>query len=153
MAGSGIIFKSIRMGILGEILLLVVYFGTVSLISGWSFAASQFYAFWYFIVSLALGFGIQIGLYVYLKNAIHHQEGSGKVLAVSGTTSTAAMVSCCAHYLVNILPVIGATGIISIIGQYQIQLFWLGLIFNLAGIIYIYRKVIKFSYLSKKSAG
>jgi len=55
-----------------------------------------------------------------------------------------AMLSCCAHYLVNILPIIGAAGIISLIGQYQIQLFWVGLIFNIAGIIYIARKIIIF---------
>jgi len=125
-------------------ILLAVYFSVVSLISGWSFAVSQFSQFWYFIVSLAVGFGIQIGLYAYLKSAIHRKNAGGGALAVSGATSTVAMLSCCAHYLVNILPIIGAAGIISLIGQYQIQLFWVGLIFNIAGIIYIARKIIIF---------
>lgn len=136
------IIKSIIYGFIGMAALLTVYFSVVSLISGWPFALSQFNQFWYFIVSLAVGFGIQIGLYTYLKNVIHQKNGSDGVLAVSGTTSTAAMISCCAHYLANILPIIGAVGIIGFISQYQVELFWVGLAFNIFGIIYIGRKVI-----------
>lgn len=33
-----------------------------------------------------------------LKNIIHKRNASGGVLAVSGTTSTAAMLSCCSHH-------------------------------------------------------
>ena len=131
-------------GFVGTAVLLAVYFSVVSLISGWPFALDQFAQFWYFIVSLAVGFGIQIGLYTYLKNAVRQKNGSGGVLAVSGTTSTAAMLSCCAHYLVNILPIIGAAGIISFISQYQVELFWVGLAFNVFGIAYVSRKVIIF---------
>jgi len=139
---KNILSRSVIYGILGSIFLLTIYFTIVSLISGWSFAVNQFSRFWYFIISLATGFGIQVGLYVYLKTAIHQRNASGKVLAVSGTTSTAAMISCCAHYLVNILPILGATGFISLISQYQVKLFWIGLVFNIFGIVYIGKKVI-----------
>lgn len=141
------ILKSTIYGVMGTVVLLMVYFSVVSLISGWLFALNQFGQFWYFIVSLALGFGIQIGLYTYLKNAVHQKNGSGSVLAVSGTTSTAAMLSCCSHYLVNILPIIGITGIVTFASQYQIELFWVGLAFNVSGIVYIGRKVIIFHQL------
>lgn len=136
------IFKSTLYGLVGMAVLLAVYFSVISLISGWTSALSQFNRFWYFIVSLAIGFGIQIGLYAYLKNAIRRKNGSGGVLAVSGTTSTVSMLSCCSHYLINILPVIGITGIISFISQYQIEIFWVGLTFNIFGIVYIGRKVV-----------
>ncbi|EKE14423.1 MAG: hypothetical protein ACD_12C00515G0003 [uncultured bacterium] len=139
-----IILKSISFGALGSWLLIVLYFLLVTLISGRDFAFSQFETFWYYLVSLALGFGLQIGLYTYLKNAIRQKGASKKVLAVSGTTSAIAMISCCAHYLVNILPVLAISGFLSLVGQYQIELFWLGLVFNFAGIIYIARKVLKF---------
>lgn len=72
--------------------MLAIYFGVASFISGMSFALEQFTAFWYFIVPLALGFGIQVGLYIYLKNLVGQHGASGKMVAVSGTTSTAAMV-------------------------------------------------------------
>lgn len=141
------ILKSSIYGFAGTAILLAVYFSVITLVSGWAFALNQFAQFWYFVVSLAIGFGIQIGLYAYLKNAVHHPNSSGKVLAVSGATSTGAMISCCAHYLINILPILGVTGFITVVSQYQIELFWVGLVFNIAGIIYIGRKVIIFHRL------
>lgn len=142
--------KSVKFGILAFMLMLAVYFGVVSLISGMSFALEQFAKFWYFIVALALGFGIQIGLYTYLKNLVGQHRASGKVVAVSGATSTAAMVSCCAHYLANILPILGVAGFLTIVAQYQIELFWLGLAFNAAGILYIAPKVVNATKEHKK---
>lgn len=135
--------KPLSWGVLAFVLLLAVYFGVVSLISGWRFTLEQFASFWYFIVALALGFGIQVGLYTYLRQLVGLRGMSGKMVAASGTTSTAAMISCCAHYLVNILPILGVTGFVTLIAQYQIQLFWLGLAFNVAGILYVAPKVIK----------
>lgn len=135
--------RPLQFGALAFMLMLAVYFGVVGLISGMSFTLEQFASFWYFILTLALGFGIQVGLYTYLKNLVGHHGASGKVVAVSGTTSTAAMVSCCAHYLVNILPIVGVTGFLTIVAQYQIELFWVGLAFNAAGILYIVPKVVR----------
>jgi len=135
--------KSFSWGAVAFVLLLTVYFGVVSLVSGWDFTLEQFADFWYFILALALGFGIQVGLYTHLRQLVGQRKMSGKMIAASGTTSTAAMISCCAHYLVNILPVLGVTGFVTLVAQYQVQLFWLGLAFNLAGILYIAPKVIK----------
>ena len=70
-----------------------------------------------------------------------HAEAHGEVLDVSGTTSTVAMVSCCTHYIVNLLPVLGSTGLVVFVSQYQVQLFWLGIISNLAGISYMLYKI------------
>ena len=139
------ILKSILMGIAGALGLLGLYFSILTAVSGWTFALDQFAAFWHFVLSLALGFGVQIGLYSYLRGAIHRGGSSGKVVAVSGTTSTAAMISCCAHYLTNILPILGAAGFVSLVAQYQIELFWFGLVFNAGGTIYVGNKVVQLS--------
>lgn len=141
--------KPFLYGALAIIGMLGMYFSLVSLISGWVFMLSQFSRFWYFIISLAVGFGIQIGLFTYLKSLIHGSHHSGKMVALTGTTSTAAMISCCAHYLVNILPFLGATAFATIVSQYQIQFFWLGLLFNFVGVAFITSRIIKF-YRSKK---
>ena len=132
-------------GLAATTVLLGVYFVILAVLSGWEFTVSQFLEFWHFIVSLAAGFGIQIGLYSYLRSAVRRMDMSGKVVAVSGTTSTAAMISCCAHYLTNILPVVGTAGAIALVAQYQIELFWIGLASNLAGIVYMGNRVVKFS--------
>lgn len=139
------ILKSVLLGIAGALGLLGVYFSILTAVSGWTFALDQFAAFWHFIVSLALGFGIQVGLFSYLRRAIRSHCASGRVLAVSGTTSTAAMISCCAHYLTNILPVIGAAGLITVVSQYQLEFFWVGLAANAAGIAYMANKVARFA--------
>ena len=141
------IVKSIFYGTVAGVILLGLYFAILTLISGWNFAQSQFYSFWYFIISLSAGFGMQVGLYAYLKNLIKNGGRGGGVVGVTGTTSTAAMISCCAHYLTNLIPILGTVGIITFIAQYQIQLFWIGLMFNLGGILYIANQVRKAKHL------
>ncbi len=138
-----IVKKSLRNGAIATLGMLILYFLVVGIVSDWPFAKSQFAAYWYFIISLAVGFGIQIGLYTYLKQLIANGQGSGKVLGVTGATSTAAMVSCCAHYLTNILPILGTIGLVTFIAQYQTQLFWIGLLFNIGGIVYMLSKLKK----------
>ena len=133
-------------GAAATLALVGAYFLVVGLISGVGFAASQFSSYWYYLGSLAVGFGIQIGLYSYLKAEIHTKDPSGKMLAVTGTTSTGAMISCCAHYLVNILPVLGVSAFASFIGAYQVQLFWVGIAFNLVGIAYMISRIMKFKH-------
>jgi Cu+-exporting ATPase len=117
--------------------LLVLYFGALTLVSGWSFTLSQFSDFWYYIVPLAAGFGLQVALFLKLREVVSRAKEAGAVIAASGTTSTAAMISCCAHYLTNVAPVLGATGLVAFAAQFQVELFWVGLAFNAAGIAYV----------------
>ncbi len=124
-------------GLLAFGLLLALYFALLTLVSGWQFTLNQFSEFWYYIVPLGAGFGLQLALYVRLREMLVHATQARMVMAASGTTSSAAMVSCCAHYLINIAPVLGASGLITFATQYQVEFFWVGLAFNAAGIAYI----------------
>jgi len=135
-------FKPLAAAIAASLVLLGLYFGLLTLISGWEFTLEQFQTYRYFVTALAVGFGVQVGLFVYLRALVHGARSQGVVLATSGTTSTAAMISCCTHYLANIAPVIGAAGLVTFAAQYQVELFWVGLAFNAAGIVYIGSKVI-----------
>src|SRR3990167_4412371 len=135
---------SVFYGALASAILLGVYFAVLSFVSGWGFAQNQFAAFWYFIVSLSLGFGIQIGLYTYLKELIKGGQGSGRVLGVTATTSTATMISCCAHYLTNLLPILGVAGVVTFVAQYQTELFLVGIFFYFGGVAYIIQKIFVF---------
>lgn len=126
--------------------LLLFYFVLVTAVSGLRFASSQFLSYWYFLTGLALGFGIQVGLYLYLRQLVKDAGTAmrDKTVAVTGTTSTLAMVSCCAHYLANVVPLLGVAGALSVIAQYQIKIFWVALVFNALGIAFIGNKIIKF---------
>jgi len=139
------IARSSGFGALAFGVMLGVYFGALTLVSGWSFTLNQFSEFWYYVVPLAAGFGVQVALYVRLREVISRSKDTGTVLAASGTTSTAAMISCCAHYLTNVAPVLGATGLVAFAAQFQVELFWLGLLFNAAGIAYVGNRLLRAS--------
>ncbi len=123
-------------GVLAVAGLLAIYFGLLTMVSGWNFTVEQFQDYWPYIIALAVGFGIQVSLFVFLRRRIHGPS-SGKVVATTGTTSSVAMVSCCSHYLVNLLPTLGTSGLVMLVGEYQVELFWAGLAANLVGIAYI----------------
>lgn len=127
-------------GVFGMSALLILYFTVLAQISGWNYAKIQFAKDWYWIAGLAVGFGIQVFLFSYAR-ALHRVAMSGKVLGVTGTTSGAAMLACCTHYLANVLPFIGVAGLAAFVGQYQTWLFVIGVIFNIAGIGYLSNKL------------
>ena len=136
--------RPVGCGLLAFVLLLAIYFAILTLVAGWAFTASQFAEFWYYIAPLAAGFGLQVGLFTRLRNTVRQFAGDARaVMAASGTASTAAMVSCCAHYLINIAPVLGASGLVTFASQYQVEFFWVGIAFNLAGIAFIGNRLCK----------
>ena len=122
--------------------LLALYLGLLTAVSGWAFTLDQLATYWYFILALAAGFGLQVGLYTRLKQVVGGLGSHRAVVAASGTTSTAAMVSCCAHYLTSILPVVGASGLVALVSQYQVALFWLGLAASAAGTAFIATRLV-----------
>lgn len=130
-------------GLLAALALMALYFGALTALSGWEFTVSEFARYWYFIVPLAIGFGIQVALFSRLRVLASTTHHSGTVVAASGTTSTAAMISCCAHYLVNVAPVLGATGLVAFAAQFQVEFFWVGLAFSAAGITFVLSRVLK----------
>lgn len=85
-----------------------------------------------------------------LRDIVTQSKQSGAVVSVFGTTSTAAMISCCAHYLSNVAPVLGATGLVAFAAQFQVELFWVGLLFSAVGIAYVGSKVYNASREHKK---
>jgi len=124
-------------GVTALLVLLAAYFVILTTVSGWQFTLEEFQRYGRFIVALATGFGVQVALYLYLRRLVSGAGAHGKVVAASGTASATAMVSCCAHYLVNLLPILGASGLVLFVSQYQVELYWVGLAFNAAGIAYI----------------
>lgn len=138
---KSISLRSLAFGVLATLLLLGVYFSIVTFVSGWKFILQQFEQYWYFVVTLAVGFGVQVGLFTYLRSL---QQNARGVIAVSGTTTTVAMLSCCSHYVANLVPILGVAGAITLIGQYQIELFWFGIAANVLGIAYMSWKILLF---------
>jgi len=129
--------RPVGFGALAFGLLFAAFVAALAFVSGGNVAAGQFADLWYYLLLLAAGFGVQVGLYVRLRQVVGRAGSSGKVVATSGATSTAAMVSCCAHYLANIAPALGATGIVALDASFQQQFMWAALALNVAGIAYV----------------
>ena len=119
--------------------LLALYLGLITLAQGWRHAQEQLAQDLWFISLITAGFGLQVGLFVYLRH-LHARAHAGGVAASTGT-STAAMLACCAHHLADILPVVGLSGAAVFLNAYKTPLLWLGILMNLAGVLYLLRKV------------
>jgi hypothetical protein len=148
---------------------LVIMFLTMTPREAWF----NFSEFWYLITGIIIGFGVQIGLWVYVKNCgtdgygtvpgasgamsgtamvtqhqtkfgaglrnkVSLQEKHSAVLpSSSGVVSGTAMLACCAHHLVDVLPILGISGAAIFLTQYQRLFLVLGLSINLLGIAYM----------------
>lgn len=66
--------RSLLIGFLGAAALLAIFFTVSSLISSFEFAKQQFSQYWYYIIALAIGFGIQVGLYSFLRQLIKEKS-------------------------------------------------------------------------------
>ncbi len=117
--------------------LLSVYFLILTIANSADHVLEEFYAVWYWIVPLTIGFGIQAGLFSYIriaKKALSHGAATSSV-AVSGGVSTTSMVACCAHHLTDILPFMGATAAAVFLTRFQSTFMVVGIFSNLIGIL------------------
>ncbi len=100
--------------------------------------------YWILIVLLIGGFGLQIGLFTYFKalNAI-----SCTTTVASGGISAVSMILCCSHYLLNILPflgaVVGISGLVAL-SKYTVYFLLGGVISNAIGISVLFYQRNKF---------
>lgn len=97
--------------------------------------------YWYLIVLLIGGFGLQVGLFTYYHNL---NAISCSTTVASGGISTISMILCCSHYLLNILPFLGAViGIsgLTALSKYTPYFLWFGIFSNIIGIgVLFYQK-------------
>ena len=96
------------------------------------------------LILLIGGFGIQVGLFTYY-NSLNAINCSTSV--ASGGISGISMILCCSHYLLNILPFLGAiVGISALtkLSSYTIYFLLLGITSNIFGIGIIFYQKNKF---------
>ncbi len=124
-------------GLLGTLGLTAFYLGIVTLAGSWAHALDLFREDAPFAVPIVLGFGVQVGLFTYLKLGLHLANGTGAAGALTGTaggSSTLAMVACCAHHVTDVLPLLGLSGAAIFLAQYKVPFMVVGLVSNAFGI-------------------
>lgn len=141
------ILYPITVGIGGALLLGAVYFSIVSIAQGSSHAIEQFWQDRFIVVPILSGFGVQAALYVIIKKRLYvpvtSSGSSTRLLGAGGATSTIAMVACCAHHVVDVLPFLGLTAATAFLAQYRLPFLWLGLGTNVLGIMVMLSILIK----------
>lgn len=134
-------------GVAAAVGMVSFYLGLITLTSDWYFAKAQFGDYRWWIVSLAVAFGMQLGLFFYLRRlSIVRLKGARSTVTASGSLSTMAMALCCSHYLATLLPVVGLpflSAAVAGVGPYQVEFFLLGLVSNTLGIGYMLRLIAK----------
>jgi YHS domain-containing protein len=145
-----VVFGSIGVGVL-----LLIFFGIVTLTNGSIGAAFQeFKRIWYWIFILASGFGFQLGLFTYLKQRIAEKTTAVTAeVAASGTVTTGSMIACCAHGLVNVLPLVGVSAAAAFLATYQLPFILIGVFSNLIGITIMLGIIQKHSLLPQNAFG
>ncbi len=128
--------RSILVGVGGAVGLVLFYVILVGFLSAsWRHPLDELLGLKYLIGALVLGFGIQIGLFYYVRHVMH-VKGRGENAVAAGTgASTVAMVACCAHHIADVLPIIGLAGVALFLSEYKIAFITFGIISNAAGIV------------------
>ena len=122
--------NSVLYGLLAGIGLLAFYLTVVSIFQGIGFAFLNLRSLWYLIFPLAAGFGTQIGLYASIK----HTAALTGTVAGTGGVSAGSMVACCSHFLLNVVPIVGLSGIALFLAAYQKWFLGIGILSNVVGI-------------------
>lgn len=139
------IFWPVAAGIAGTLFIGSVYFGLVSWAESPQHALDLFWEDRLLVVPIIAGFGIQAALYTTLRLRLFVPSGApahkgapahgGKLLGAGGTSSTVAMVACCAHHVADVLPILGLTVAATFLAQYRIPFMIFGLSTTVLGIV------------------
>ena len=133
--------RSIAAGVVGAALLLGLYLGIVSLAQGIEHALEQLATDALFVGLITVGFGTQITLFAELR-VLDRRHRAAAAVTVAGTgTSAAAMLACCAHHLVELLPLVGLSAAAVFLNAYKTPLLFVGIGMNIIGIVIIARQL------------
>lgn len=136
---SGVIRRQLRrpivMAFAGSLIMLLVYVGILTVAESFDHAISQSMEYWYWITPLVVGFGVQVGLYSYIRGAFRTRIGSTTgAMATAGGISTTSMIACCVHHLTDVLPILGLSVAAVFLTEYQPVFMALGVLSNFVGI-------------------
>jgi hypothetical protein len=131
--------KPLLWGLVSAGLQVGFYLGVVTLAQDWAHARDQIGVDRWFVFAVSSGFGIQVGLFVYLRS-LHARSSAGAMVASTGT-STVAMLACCAHHFADTLPLIGLSGAAVFLDDFKAPILWTGLAMNGLGVAYLGRKI------------
>ena len=137
--------RSYLWGVSGSLFLLGFYFLTLTISNSFLHAVEELKVLGVWIALLTVGFGIQTGLFVYVRGALKTRATAQATasMAAAGGMSGTAMVACCMHHLTDILPFLGISAASLFFIKYQSFFLAIGVASNLVGITFMLRLIQK----------
>lgn len=132
----------IAVGLAGAIFIVGLYLGLISLAQGPDHAVYQLRVDLPFVLAVATGFGIQIGMFAELRSIRSRHRAAGALSVASAGAGSAAMLACCAHHLVDVVPLVGLSAATIALNDYRTPLMVVSLGINALGIVIIGRQLI-----------
>lgn len=129
--------KAIWWGAGASVVMIIFYAVTLTLANSWAHTVEQFLALWFWLLILVVGVGVQIGLFVEMRARLREKQlkTHSREVALSTGISTGAMIACCAHHLVDVVPILGFSAAFALLAQYQNMFIMLGVVTSILGII------------------
>ncbi|MBE0481592.1 MAG: hypothetical protein IBX68_11520 [Dehalococcoidia bacterium] len=128
--------RHILVGAVAATLLIAAYAVTIGLVQDWGHVWQQASGLWYWLLALAGGFGVQAGLFSFIRQRVKERRVmSTASVTASGSLSAGSMAACCAHHLAEVLPFLGLSGAAIFLAQYQLPFIIAGVLSNIVGII------------------
>jgi hypothetical protein len=141
-----LIKKPLFWGLTAGLSLLSAYFLILTIANSFSHSIEQFREMWYWVSLIVAGFGIQAGLFTYIRGVMKFRKEFGiatSSMAAAGGMSTTSMVACCAQYFTDILPILGVSAAVVFLNRFQDLFLTIGVLSNLIGISLMFKIIQK----------
>jgi hypothetical protein len=127
--------KFMKRSVLGAVALFFLYIIAMSLGNTFAIALSELGGWWTYVAALAVGFGIQVGLYMHLRDfaKVGSRELHSSQMAVGGGVSATSMVVCCLHHVTDVLPILGLSAASLFLANYQSVFMSVGILSSIVG--------------------
>lgn len=122
---------------LAALSLIGLYLSVLSIAKSPREALNLFWQNRLMLLPIALGFALQVGMYVLLARGLRRPvaiPGGRATTTAGGGTSATAMLACCAPALVNALPLLGFTALTTLLAKWQMPFIAASLLANAVGI-------------------
>ncbi|MDP2628307.1 MAG: hypothetical protein Q8P15_00220 [Nanoarchaeota archaeon] len=133
--------KAWAYGIIAVLIVLLINFIVLYSLDFPLMAIEIIKKYWFLLIFLIGGFGTQVGLFTYYHSL---DAISCSTTVASGGISGVSMILCCSHYILNLLPFLGAivgmSWLVSL-SKYTLHFLIVGVISNIIGIgVLFYQK-------------
>lgn len=125
--------RSLRWGVTASATLAAFYVTVLAASGGWEHLIDQARTDWWLLTPIILAFATQVALGVELRHRHRAQHLAATTGAGTGA-SAVGMVPCCAHHLVDLVPLLGAAGVAGFLFDWRIPLMIAGLAINLVAV-------------------